>query len=726
MKIVETNNQLEQPEHFFTSIKRDRELVLENALDAVIGMQENQRIAYWNKQAEVIFGWSASEALNQLLPELIIPEKYREALNRGMQHFLKTGHSTILNKRIEMEALHRRGHCFPVELSVIPFKANGEHIFYSFVCDITKRKEAEEFRILVKEKAEQLVQERTLELKRELDERKQGEENRLFKQKLDLQLEQAERSAGQFRTLANSIPQLAWMADSEGRIFWYNQRWYDYTGLTFQEMEHKGWQQVYHPDHVDKITEKFKRHIESGEPWEDTFPLLSKTGEWCWFLSRAIPIRDDKNVIARWFGTNTDVTEQRRSRETLEFLDEVSVILASSLDFKKTLESVAQLAVTRLADWCSIQLLNDRGTIENFVIAHKDPAKVRVAKELEKRFPVDMNAASGAPEIIRTMKPALHRNLHDELLDVSFPNKEKLEAIRELGLRSSIAVPLIAKGKAIGVLNLVTEGTGRHYGESDLRMAQELALRASLAIQNSKIYSELEDALKARDEFISIASHELKTPLTSLQLQTQIARRQLERGDEFYLDKMHAEKALASTEKQVRQLTHLVEDMLDVSRIALRRIEIQREELDLVPLVQEVVLRLMPQITSGGSTVKLHAAMPVIGHWDRFRMEQVVVNLVTNAAKYGAGKPIDINVKIESGKAILAVKDRGIGIAAKDRDRIFKRFERAVSTSNISGLGLGLYISREIVRLHGGTIRMASDVDMGSTFTVRLPLQGPI
>src|SRR6516164_10042103 len=134
-----------------------------------------------------------------------------------------------------------------------------------------------------------------------------------------LQTTRAEAAAReqQFRTLANSIPQLAWMADKEGYIFWYNDRWYDYTGTTLEEMQGWGWRNVHHPDEVERVVERIKTAFNTGDPWEDTFPLRSKNGEYRWFLSRALPIKDEEGKVVRWFGTNTDVTEQREMEQIL-------------------------------------------------------------------------------------------------------------------------------------------------------------------------------------------------------------------------------------------------------------------------------------------------------------------------------------------------------------------------------------------------------------------------
>ena len=238
-----------------------------------------------------------------------------------------------------------------------------------------------------------------------------------------------------------------------------------------------------------------------------------------------------------------------------------------------------------------------------------------------------------------------------------------------------------------------------------------------------KVQHTLEEAVRARDEFLSIASHELKTPLTSLKLQAQMRRKILAKGDSsaFSLDKLST--MIENDVRQIQRLARLIEDMLDISRINTGKLPIQRESFDLCTLVQDVVNRHRAQLESTGSSIETLCCDQAIGHWDRFRLEQVLINLLTNASRYGAGRPVSVSVVKESQKVCLTVRDNGIGIAPENQERIFQRFERAVSASEISGLGLGLYISKQIVEMHGGKIGVESEFGKGSTFTVELPVE---
>jgi signal transduction histidine kinase len=231
----------------------------------------------------------------------------------------------------------------------------------------------------------------------------------------------------------------------------------------------------------------------------------------------------------------------------------------------------------------------------------------------------------------------------------------------------------------------------------------------------------LRNALKIRDEFLSIASHELKTPITPLQLQMQGFIRMIEKGRFQSVPEETLRSMLQISDSQVSRLSRLIDQLLDVSRLREGRLAINAEEVSLSELVRDVLRQVKHELEVADCQVSTHLDHSVIGTWDRLRIEQVVINLLVNAARYAAGKLIEITVTRESDKAVLRVQDHGMGIDKKDQARIFERFERAVPVQNYGGLGLGLYISRQIVELHGGSIRVESELGQGATFKVELP-----
>ncbi len=241
--------------------------------------------------------------------------------------------------------------------------------------------------------------------------------------------------------------------------------------------------------------------------------------------------------------------------------------------------------------------------------------------------------------------------------------------------------------------------------------------------ERARLWRQARDEVRERDEFLSIASHELRTPVTALQLQMQMLHRAAERGGPAVAEQI-AEK-MESLERQTRRIALLVNELLDVSRMRLGRLELRLEEIDLAALAREAVEHLRADLERSGSAVSVRAEGPASGRWDRLRLEQVVANLIVNAAKFGEGKPIVVSVEARDERARLSVEDHGIGIAREHQDRVFGRFERAVPSQHFGGLGLGLYIARQIVEAHGGHIEVRSAPGLGSTFTVELPRLPP-
>ena len=246
--------------------------------------------------------------------------------------------------------------------------------------------------------------------------------------------------------------------------------------------------------------------------------------------------------------------------------------------------------------------------------------------------------------------------------------------------------------------------------------------QAALLEQLQSTQLELEQAVRMRDDFMSIVAHEVRTPLNGLILETQLRKMHLARDNAaaFTLEKMHA--MVDRDERQIKSLIRLIEDMLDVSRIRTGKLSIRPTRFDLSALVEDLLQNFAPQIEAAESSVTLQAGHPVVGHWDEFRIEQVISNLLTNALRYGAKSPITVKVYSENGQALVEVQDLGIGIGEENQKRIFQQFERVSAKHAVAGLGLGLFISEQIVTAHGGSITVQSRIGEGALFRVCLPL----
>lgn len=416
--------------------------------------------------------------------------------------------------------------------------------------------------------------------------------------------------------------------------------------------------------------------------------------------------------------------EAQRREESMAFFAEASAILGSSLDYNLTMQSLARLVVPRFADWCSVEICEE-GRIRNLAVAHLDPSKVELARELQRRWPIRVQGPLGVASVLRTGKSECYPEISDELLAQLAHDPDHLRVTRELGLRSALIVPLSARGHTLGTLSLIWAESDRRYSDAEVRLMEELGRRAGTAIDHARLFDEAQRAVRMRDEFLSIASHELKTPLTSLRLHVSGIQRHARRGRFDLLVPERLAPKIDAIDTQVERLSTLINSLLDVGRASGGQLKLELAEVELTELVRQVVGRLGADLRNAGCEVRLELQGPLTGHWDRLRLEQVVTNFLSNALKYGPGMPIEISALRRGDQALLSVRDYGIGIAAADQSRIFERFARAVSVEHFGGFGLGLWIVRVFVSAMGGAVRVQSTPGAGATFFVELPLSGP-
>lgn len=428
--------------------------------------------------------------------------------------------------------------------------------------------------------------------------------------------------------------------------------------------------------------------------------------------------------IVTAMATLRQIRRARRAEHRARFIARASQALAASLDFRATLDQVARLAVPVVADLCAVDILEENGSLRRLAVAHQVPEKAAVAWELERRWPSSLNDRYGPGRVISTGQPELREEVPGSKLPRAARDAEHLHVLRGLGLESYLIVPLRARGRTLGTITFAYAGSHRHYRKSDLGLAMDLAARAALAVDNALLYRASREAVRLRDEFLAVASHELKTPLTPLSLRLQSLERDLERNSGT-LDLPRLREHVATLQRQSKRLSTLAESLLDVSRLEAGKLVLDLECLDLSALVRDVSSRFAAQAERTRTPLEVRAEELVVGLWDRLRLEQVVSSLLSNALKYGAGHPIHVLVERVPTGARIRVRDEGIGISPEHLPRIFARFERAVSAEHFGGLGLGLYLTRHLVEALGGSIHASSEPGKGSTFEVDLPLASP-
>jgi signal transduction histidine kinase len=423
--------------------------------------------------------------------------------------------------------------------------------------------------------------------------------------------------------------------------------------------------------------------------------------------------------IGQMVAVALEAQERRKAelaRDRLEFLARAAALLSETLEVERIPDRLLHLVVPTLADWCMIALL-EQGKIVNLARAHKDPA-------LEALFPKGpptpfSESRHVLAQLIKLKKRyILEPEVNEEVLRRYCDTEEQFASVRRAGVYSMMAVSLGPPEQTFGCITCASATPGRHYEWEDLKLLQELAARATQSIINAQLYHQAREAIQLRDEFLSIASHELYTPLTALQLTVQRLGRKTAPDPE-------EQRAYRLIQKQVTRLTRLVGKLLDVSALRRGDSPLELERLDLVEVTRELVEQLREESVQAGSPLVLSAAGPVWGRWDRLRLEQIITNLLSNALKFGAGRPVEIAITEEEGRAELVIKDHGIGIEPERLPHIFERFERGVSSRSYGGLGLGLYLSYHLIRALGGVLRVDSTPGFGSTFIVELPCAGP-
>lgn len=407
--------------------------------------------------------------------------------------------------------------------------------------------------------------------------------------------------------------------------------------------------------------------------------------------------------------------EAERARAGARFLADASNLLASALASPSLLEELAERSIPFFGEACAIDLYDGERRLWREILATDDPDLSRVLQAFYRTRPLDSATAPTVVEAAETGRAIIRERAPASVLATLPPD---LRAIGER-LGAYLVAPLAARGRTFGVICFYSREMDR-YDETDRQLAEDLAQRVALAMDNARLFSNAQEAIRVREEFLSIASHELRTPLTALQAQLQGLSRQIQRGGGISPEKL--EERLATALRQTFRLGRLVRDLLDFNLLKEEPLDLEWEDLDLGELVRDVATRYEGEASRAGCAIHVASDEGVVGRWDRQRLDQLVAGLLSNAIKYGAGEPISVVVRSTGSTAVLEVQDRGIGISPEAQSRIFDRYERAASVRHYGGLGLGLFIVCKIVVAHGGTIGVESEPGSGALFRVELPL----
>lgn len=419
---------------------------------------------------------------------------------------------------------------------------------------------------------------------------------------------------------------------------------------------------------------------------------------------------EEIKILAR----NLELASLQRisSENAIRTLYEISSSLAAELDLKRLLQSFTDQTTALTGAEYGAYFNTSSSETEFFDV-------VTLSGFPTEKFN-DFHLPRSTPLYAPTFKGESIIRIDDISKDPRYGKDEPFFGVPNnlLPIKSYLAVPVVSRtGDVLGGLFFGHSRAGI-FTEQDERLMGALAAQAATAIDNASLYSKATQAIELRDTFLSVASHELKTPLTSIYLQFEILKRSTLKTSQ---NDPKVINLFDRFQSQLERLTRLINELLDVTRIASGKMNLHLERVELEGIVRDICANFESEAVQKGSPISLTVKEPVVGNWDQNRVEQVVMNLVSNAIKYGNKKPIAVTIFKTDKYAMVQIKDNGLGIAPEDQGRIFQRFERAIESNSISGLGLGLFICNEIILRHGGNIKVESTLGEGSTFTIRLP-----
>ncbi|MET0320164.1 MAG: ATP-binding protein [Duganella sp.] len=552
-------------------------------------------------------------------------------------------------------------------------------------------------------------------------------------------LRQSER---ELRALADSMPQLAWIAEQDGAMIWYNRRWYDYTGVTPQQMAGEGWRHVYAPDCVGAIEQLWEQCRLTGEPFELEIPIRGANGEFRWFLVRANAVRNSSGQLVRWFGTSTDVDQVKRAQEALrdetaalELVNRTGTALASRRDLHPLLQELTDAATSisgaRYGAFFYEGVDDDGETVMRHTLS--DSARASFADFCASRAAALLGSGRHNNGPVRSV------DLPVEADDPHAGPNPGLPPGRPL-VRSYLAVPVaLSSGTVIGCLFFGHPEPGM-FTERTERIIVGIAAQAAIAIDNARLYEASQQAAEERkllldserearaeaernsqmkDEFLATLSHELRTPLTAILGWSQVLRRGVR-------DEADLHRGLQTIERNARAQAQLIEDLLDMSSIASGKVRLELLPLSPTAIAAAAIDTVRPAAEAKQIEIRTQFAENAgMVSGDASRLQQIIWNLLTNAIKFTPRDGVvTVSVEREGDQVAIAVGDTGVGIAPDFIGHVFERFRQAdaTTTRKHGGLGLGLAIAKHLVEQHGGTIGASSDgADCGACFTVRLP-----
>jgi PAS domain S-box-containing protein len=524
------------------------------------------------------------------------------------------------------------------------------------------------------------------------------------------------RTEERYRALVEASTVMVFSSDPSGQVSEMPE-WRALTGQPTSELRTSGLMDAIHPEDRERATEVWRTALATEKPYTIEYRIHQRDGSYRWYRSRAVPILED-GIIREWVGVFDDIEEEHLARQRHAAVDNALGVLGTSLDFEWNLAAVTRLVVPTLADYCSVDIVDEAGALRRVSSTHIDPRKEEVLRELWRKYPYQKDDR-GVPSVVRTgvaeMTPVI--DVNDVVTYAR--TEEQRDMLLALAPRSFLCVPMISHGHVFGALALVYSDSGRTYSPIERAAVEQIAARAATAIENARLYSDAQAANRAKSEFLATMSHELRTPLNAIAGYADLMAMGV-RGP-VTPDQL---RDLARIRQNQKHLLEIITNILNFSRIEAGHILYDIRPCALGDVLERMEGVIEPQARAREVT---YAYLPVAPNVavaaDREKLEQVLINLLGNAVKFTPrGGHITLSAAAQGGRVRIEVRDTGVGIKPDLLESIFQPFVQLESafTRTAEGTGLGLAISRELARGMGGELTASSTPGEGSVFKLEL------
>jgi PAS domain S-box-containing protein len=528
----------------------------------------------------------------------------------------------------------------------------------------------------------------------------------------------AEEASRRLTSIIEATPDFVGSTDAQGRGLYLNRAGRRMVGLTEEQSTEEWCIASAHPTWAARrlLTEGVPTALREGV-WTGEMALLTPDGRELPVSQVLLAHREAEGRLEMLSTIIRDISDRKRAEEAQQFLSESGRVMVAALEYEATLQSLARLVVPRLADYCVVGML-EGDEMRRVAMVHRDPARETLLHQLG-RVQRRHRTVVGVQSVLRTGEPELVPEVSEAWLRAASEDEAHFATLRALGPRSMMVVPLVARGRTLGAITFACDAeSGRRYGPADLTLAEGLAGRAALTIDNARLYKQSQQATRARDEVLAVVSHDLRNPLNVISLGATYLLKHLPQGEETASWRKQGELIRRSADRAVR----LIQDLLDVAKVESGRLSLEREAVAVGGLLDEAIELHRPLAEAHGLRLEREEEPGLPAVWvDRVRVLQVFSNLIGNAVRFTPeGGRVTVRARREGARVAFHVSDTGKGIAPEHLPRLFDRYWQV--QRSVEGAGLGLPIAKGLVEAHGGHIQVESAPGQGSTFSFTLPV----